>query len=97
MSVVLIINNCWDCPYRENNKGGKVPHYCRKKHTRMCDEDFPKYCPLPPGIPQVKTGHWIMHDRYRECSVCRVWFPKDIPRNSFCPNCGKKMESEVEK
>ena len=46
MSITLVINNCWDCPYRDKNKGGRVPHYCRKSHTTMCDEDFAKYCPL---------------------------------------------------
>lgn len=54
MSIMLVINNCWDCPYRENNEGGKVPHYCRKSHSCMCDEDFPKYCPLAQHEPTTK-------------------------------------------
>lgn len=61
MSIMLVINNCWDCPYRENNEGGKVPHYCRKKHSCMCDEDFPKYCPLakhePTTVKDVKEDN----------------------------------------
>ncbi len=43
-----------------------------------------------------RTGHWIMHDRHRECSECGVWLLKDMPRNSYCPNCGCRMESEVQ-
>ncbi len=45
---------------------------------------------------EPKTGHWIMHDRHRECSECGVWLLKDMPRNSYCPNCGCRMESEVQ-
>lgn len=41
-----------------------------------------------------KTGRWIMHEKHRECSECTVWLPKDMPRNSFCPNCGAKMEKD---
>ena len=40
---------------------------------------------------EPKTGHWIMHERHRECSECKVWLLKDMPRNSYCPNCGAKM------
>lgn len=48
---------------------------------------LPSYQPI--------TGHWILHDKHRECSRCRVWLPKDMPRNSYCPNCGRKMEGEM--
>lgn len=47
------------------------------------------------ALEQEKRGYWIMHDRHRECSNCKVWLIKDMPRNSYCPNCGAKMESEV--
>ena len=58
---------------------------------------------LPSVTPQQKTGHWIRHETslpigvsaHRECSCCRVWFNWDMPRNSFCPNCGAYMR-EVE-
>ena len=55
MSFTIVVNNCWDCPYREKNVGGKVTHYCRKARTSMCDEDFPKYCPLAQQKPIVKS------------------------------------------
>lgn len=47
----------------------------------------------------VKRGEWIKHENpkgvfSRECSECKCWFPWDMPRNSFCPNCGAKMEGE---
>ena len=47
-----------------------------------------------------KSGKWIVHQkphdiRYLECSCCNVWFLNDhLVRNSYCPNCGAKMESE---
>lgn len=50
--------------------------------------------------PAEKTGRWIMHIdcprgtgcNYRECSCCKVWLKYDMPRNSYCPNCGARME-----
>lgn len=49
-------------------------------------------------LPENKeTGHWIMHQDHRECSKCGIYFLKDMPRNSYCPNCGARMtESEDE-
>ena len=46
-----------------------------------------------------ETGHWIMHQDHRECSKCGIYFLKDMPRNSYCPNCGTRMtkSEEVEK
>lgn len=49
---------------------------------------------------EPKTAHWIRHETdygnglkipHRECSECRVWLEWDLPRNSFCPNCGANM------
>lgn len=47
-----------------------------------------------------KTGHWIDHYHegihHIECSECSTWFLRsNLVRNSFCPNCGAKMGSEV--
>lgn len=55
---------------------------------------------LPPVNPQAKTGHWIEHERngiaHIECSECSSWFLRShLVRNSYCPNCGTKMQ-EVE-
>ena len=44
--ATIKVTSCWDCPYRRENKGGQVPHYCSKSCDTMCDRDFPKYCPL---------------------------------------------------
>lgn len=58
-----------------------------------CEKEIER---LPSVQPKSNTGHWIMHDNHRECSKCGVWLIKDMPRNSYCPNCGARMESEVE-
>lgn len=55
----------------------------------------------PSVTPQSKTeqgthakkGHWIEHKHggieHIECSECGIWFLKaDLPRKSYCPNCG---------
>ena len=40
-----------------------------------------------------KVGKWVEHPNYIECPYCKVWFLKDyMPRNSYCPNCGAKLE-----
>lgn len=51
MAKMIIIHNCWDCPYRDNNTGGQVPHYCRLQHSSMDDSGFPQYCPIENDIP----------------------------------------------
>ena len=52
------------------------------------------YCDYIMGWAQlpeeVETGHWIMHQDHRECSQCGIYFLKDMPRNSYCANCGAK-------
>lgn len=54
-----------------------------------------------PTEEERKKGKWIHRFPYRnecygcpesrECSCCGVWFDWDMPRNSFCPNCGADM------
>jgi hypothetical protein len=49
-----------------------------------------------------KKGKWIYHEKsvstgfkdLRECSCCKCYFRWEMPRNSYCPNCGAEMESE---
>jgi hypothetical protein len=48
---------------------------------------------------EQKTGHWIKHEQngigHIECSECLAWFLEPhLLRNSYCPNCGARMESE---
>lgn len=56
---------------------------------------------LPSVTPIRPKGHWIEHEHsngilHIECSECSSWFLRaHLLRNSFCPNCGAKME-EVE-
>lgn len=45
-SFTITVHNCWDCPYRNTNDNGRVPHYCLKGHMSMSDKDYPKYCPF---------------------------------------------------
>lgn len=57
-------------------------------------------CPLKSedDVAPVIHAKWIRHHAkfgeggdHRECSKCNVWFIWDMPRNSYCPNCGAKM------
>lgn len=55
-------------------------------------------CPLV-EIEERKVGKWIYHKKskstcfkeYRECSCCHCYFKWEMPRNSYCPNCGAEM------
>ena len=57
---------------------------------------------LLPVTPAKKVGQWIVHEkphgiRYLECPYCNIWYLNEhLIRNSYCPNCGAKMQ-EVEK
>jgi NADH pyrophosphatase NudC (nudix superfamily) len=52
--------------------------------------------------PCDKKGKWVFHEKsvstgfkdLRECSYCHCYFRWEMPRNSYCPNCGAKMEVE---
>lgn len=54
---------------------------------------------LPPVSPTRKVGKWIYHEKsiptafkeLRECSCCHCYFRWEMPRNSYCPNCGAEM------
>lgn len=56
---------------------------------------------LPPVTPQQKYGKWITHRGYNadgfgieySCSKCNEWVEE---KSRYCPNCGAKMESEVQ-
>lgn len=57
---------------------------------------------MPFVQPEQKTGQWIMHisdlfpaESTMECSNCKHEQPLIID-DSYCPNCGAKMESENE-
>ena len=47
-----------------------------------------------------RKGHWIEHENPKnvfsiECSECGCWFLHEhLVRNSFCPNCGTRMDGE---
>ena len=63
------------------------------------DVDKEYVCGLIDNLPSVENkGEWIRHksklantDDSRECSNCHVYLNWDMPRNSFCPNCGADM------
>lgn len=52
-----------------------------------------------PSVSTEKTGWWIEHEHdgisHIECSGCSTWFLRMyLTRNSYCPNCGRKMLSQ---
>ena len=56
----------------------------------------------PADVVTVIHAKWIYHkqniftgyNEYRECSNCNIWFEWEMPRNTYCPNCGAKMDGE---
>lgn len=54
------------------------------------------------GENDKKIEQWIVHTHngigYLECPRCSVWFLwMHLTRNSYCPNCGKRLEVQHEK
>ena len=68
--------------------------------TRLLDFEK-ELSELPPVTPQPKIGHWIVDvDRWGDivttvngyrCSECDTF---DTDKDTYCPNCGAKMEVE---
>ena len=82
-----------------NHKGERIPDYDCDNFPVQIDIKTVKEIlrDLPSVQPQPKTGHWIEHIHngmhYIECSKCSSWFLRMyLTRNSYCPNCGAKME-----
>ena len=51
---------------------------------------------LPPVTPQPRKGHWIRRNAFLvpwKCSECNY---ESERYENYCPNCGAKMENEVE-
>jgi NADH pyrophosphatase NudC (nudix superfamily) len=67
-----------------------------------CDKAFEMAIEALEQEPCDKKGKWVFHEKsvstgfkdLRECSYCHCYFRWEMPRNSYCPNCGAKMESE---
>lgn len=60
----------------------------KKEHEKIC------YTAIANGIPQEKTGHWIIHSDYdaMECDKCGKLFSEyDYNDFNYCPNCGCRM------
>ena len=52
---------------------------------------------LKPVTSQPKTGHWIIKSHvYGVTSCSECGFELRIDNTNYCPNCGAKMENEVE-
>jgi len=53
---------------------------------------------LPSVTPQPRKGHWLHRPHVygvTYCSICD--FELKIDNTNYCPNCGAKMESEVDR
>ena len=50
-------------------------------------------------VVEVRHGHWTDRENkgihYLECSNCGCWYlTSHLTRNSYCPNCGAKMDGK---
>ena len=55
--------------------------------------------PEPPEEAKQKHGHWVRLPKFlseAQCSVCKETCVGDCRTFNYCPNCGTKMDGEVE-
>ena len=45
-------------------------------------------------VVPVKHGRWREGKKYLECLCCHYIFARLYPKN-YCPNCGAKMDGEI--
>ena len=43
---------------------------------------------IPSAEPERKTGEWIIHENYDECSKCHCFTSVGF---NYCPHCGAEM------
>ena len=83
-----------------------MAEYIEREGMRMEDEvkkaikKIPKY--IFADVTQVRHGHWIYHpddlfpnDSTQECSYCHAEESLTLYNENYCPNCGAKMDEEV--
>lgn len=54
----------------------------------------------PELLNEQKHGHWIRSPGFKpdwKCSVCNGYYFGDPRMFKFCPDCGAKMDEEVER
>lgn len=77
-------------------------------HAELCEKsemligfsrDNPAYCSMflnSADVAPVVHGRWIMHDDEFgltcECSACHI---ETMGDGNYCPNCGAKMDGEL--
>jgi len=80
---------------------------CIKNHLNSCKQYAEEHRQLAEWLKdykrlkeqEPKVGKWIYHEKsistafkeLRECSCCHCYFRWEMPRNSYCPNCGAEM------
>lgn len=85
-AVLEIVSSMSVCLSREECRGMK----------RMQGNAVNVIKELPSAQPERKTGWWIDTGSGQECSKCHeIQYGYDSGR-FYCPNCGAKMEAEVE-
>ena len=75
--------------------GMVTPHEYRLllKLSRRIDRRIQR-APVSDVAP-VRHGRWGKDNDCSECG-CQPWFERDIHTLNYCPNCGAKMDGEVE-
>lgn len=74
---------------------------CFEDHSREYFEKRADFCPLS----EQKIGHWVNTEpNYKSgfgnnahyCSVCKGYYTTSPSEMHYCPNCGAKMEGELD-
>ena len=93
--------DCQKCPFMATDGADKLsPMMCialwaTKHEVKHCTQGkILDDCPLV-EIEERKVGKWIDKEKimFPICSKCGL---TSVEKYSFCPNCGTKMDEEVE-
>lgn len=72
--------------------------YCEKRHCGSVPLEYIKQIPTV-KVEAVRHGRWIVHTFgliHSECSECKFDWNGDLSSWRFCPNCGAKMDGDIE-
>lgn len=102
-SLIMALRFCASGEKFPRTCSESCPLYCAKGNAKTCTaciESLLRQAADVLGKDEPMHGFWLYagHDtfsHYRRCSACKKLLA-DSPAYTYCPNCGAKMDLEVD-